>query len=77
MNTTSYKPNALASAELTLAALGGVARNWIQRIAVILGWWDRARQRQHLLQLDDRLLRDIGLTREDVEREAAKPFWRP
>jgi uncharacterized protein YjiS (DUF1127 family) len=28
-----------------------------------------------LQQLDDRMLRDIGLSRSDVERECAKRFW--
>ena len=37
---------------------------------------DRWRQRQALLDLDDRLLRDIGITREQAEREARKPFWK-
>jgi len=38
---------------------------------------ERARQRRSLADLDDRRLRDLGLSRADVEREAAKPFWRP
>lgn len=33
------------------------------------------RQRRHLAALDDALLADIGLTREDARREAARPFW--
>lgn len=33
------------------------------------------RSRQHLAQLDDRLLNDIGLTREDAAREAARRSW--
>lgn len=40
-------------------------------------WRERSRQRRHLSKLDDRLLRDIGLTRLDVEFESSKPFWRP
>lgn len=36
----------------------------------------RSRQRRALAELDDRLLRDIGLTAYDVTREASKPFWR-
>jgi uncharacterized protein YjiS (DUF1127 family) len=40
------------------------------------GWRDRSRQRRTLMRLDDHLLHDIGLSRSDVEREAAKPFWR-
>ncbi len=38
-------------------------------------WRDRARQRRRLLELDDRLLSDIGVTRSDALREADKPFW--
>ena len=45
-------------------------------VAVVL-YIERQRQRRALLRLDDRMLRDIGLTRADVEREADKPFWRP
>jgi uncharacterized protein YjiS (DUF1127 family) len=37
---------------------------------------ERGRQRRALAELDDRLLRDIGLTRTDVWHEIAKPFWR-
>jgi uncharacterized protein YjiS (DUF1127 family) len=36
----------------------------------------RARQRRDLAALSDHNLRDIGLTRGDVEIEISKPFWR-
>jgi uncharacterized protein YjiS (DUF1127 family) len=36
----------------------------------------RSRQRQALAQLDDRLLKDIGKTRQEAIAEAAKPFWK-
>jgi uncharacterized protein YjiS (DUF1127 family) len=36
---------------------------------------ERRRQRQALLKLDDHLLRDIGITREQAQREAGKPYW--
>jgi uncharacterized protein YjiS (DUF1127 family) len=39
-------------------------------------WLDRSRQRRRLGELDDRMLRDIGLTRADAWAEAEKPFWR-
>jgi uncharacterized protein YjiS (DUF1127 family) len=41
-------------------------------------WTVRSGQRKALRELaeEDRLLRDIGLTREQALREAAKPFWR-
>lgn len=41
-----------------------------------LGWCARSRERRTLIGLDDRMLRDLGLTRTDVYREVAKPFWR-
>jgi uncharacterized protein YjiS (DUF1127 family) len=40
-------------------------------------WHERSRQRRHLAQLSDHMLRDIGLSRADVWAECEKPFWRP
>lgn len=37
---------------------------------------EKARQRGILLELDDRLLSDIGLTRDQAIREARKRFWK-
>ena len=42
----------------------------------VLSWLERVRQRRHLAQLSDHMLKDIGLTRVDVEAELSKPFWR-
>jgi uncharacterized protein YjiS (DUF1127 family) len=36
----------------------------------------RQRQRTSLAQLDDRMLRDMGISRLEAERESRKPFWR-
>ena len=41
----------------------------------LIEWLDRARQRRHLGELDDRLLRDIGLSRAEVDHEVSRPFW--
>ena len=40
-----------------------------------LTWQERQRQRRELMSLDSRLLRDIGISRTDAEREYRKPFW--
>ncbi len=48
-------------------------------LAMAQGIWDaqmRARERAHLAELDERMLRDMGITRLDVAGEADKPFWR-
>lgn len=47
-------------------------------LASLVGrWQDRSRQRHTLSQLDARLLRDIGLTRADVDAECRKRPWQP
>jgi uncharacterized protein YjiS (DUF1127 family) len=38
--------------------------------------WALREERRALGALDDATLKDIGLSRADVERELAKPFWR-
>lgn len=45
-------------------------------LALVRCWRNRVRQRQELARLDARLLRDIGVTAADAERECNKPFWR-
>jgi uncharacterized protein YjiS (DUF1127 family) len=48
----------------------------VRRAALKIGGWrERRRQRQALLELDDRLLKDIGLSRAAAMAEAKKPFW--
>jgi len=42
-------------------------------------WIDRSHQRRRLgelAELNDYLLKDIGVSREEALREAMKPFWR-
>ncbi len=39
-------------------------------------WRRRNRERQELLGLDHRTIRDLGLTSQAVQFEANKPFWR-
>ena len=36
---------------------------------------ERHRSRMQLLQMDDHLLRDIGVTRGDAMKEASRDFW--
>ena len=50
-------------------------------LAATIGLWRaRRRQRRHLAELaqwDDHVLKDIGVSRDTVLAEAAKPFWEP
>lgn len=62
------------AAHATGQALARVWRWLVTRIEV---WHDRALTRRQLAEMDDRLLKDIGLTRLDAEQEYTKPFWRP
>lgn len=51
---------------------GAAARLW----ALFGVWRRRVRERRALADFTDRDLRDIGVTRVDVQNELAKPFWR-
>jgi uncharacterized protein YjiS (DUF1127 family) len=40
-------------------------------------WWHCARSRHELQGLDDKCLRDIGMSRCTADFESTKPFWMP
>ena len=42
----------------------------------LIGWIERARERRALAAMNEAQLKDVGLTRADVQRELDKPFWR-
>jgi uncharacterized protein YjiS (DUF1127 family) len=44
-------------------------------VIALLDWQRRAHERHALMSLDQRMLRDIGVSFSDAEREARKPFW--
>ena len=49
-----------------------LASRVLERLIV---WQERAEQRHALAMLDDRQLKDIGLSRADIVREISRPFW--
>jgi uncharacterized protein YjiS (DUF1127 family) len=48
----------------------------VRLLDTIQVWLRRHEDRSRLAGLSDHLVRDIGLSRADVENEASKPFWR-
>lgn len=50
---------------------------WIRLVDTLVLWQERFRSRQTLAGMDDRMLRDVGLSRADLEPEIRKPVWRP
>ena len=44
-------------------------------LSALMQMHKRWRQRQALLELDDRLLQDLGITRDEAIHEARKGFW--
>ena len=54
-----------------------VSIGWLLQLQI---WIERWRQRialRDLAETDEHLLRDIGKTKAEASREAAKPFWEP
>ena len=67
---TKWLPHRAATTRIApLSAFQRIAAAIRQRRA-------RDRSRQQLRELNDHLLKDIGLRREDLGFEAAKPLWR-
>jgi len=53
------------------------ASTWLVRtLATARHALQRRRQRRALLELDDRLLNDIGVTRDQARSESRRPPWR-
>ena len=48
-------------------------RGWLDRVA---DWQARSSERRQLATMDERMLRDIGISRAQVSAEIEKPFWR-
>jgi uncharacterized protein YjiS (DUF1127 family) len=48
---------------------------WSQVKRHFAEWHLRASLHHELMNLSDRMLRDVGVSRSDAELEASKPFW--
>lgn len=70
---SNTRRHALLDTRQTMPVLAHLAITF----AVYLTAWDhRRRSRQALRNLDDHMLRDIGLTASTAHIEADKPFWK-
>jgi uncharacterized protein YjiS (DUF1127 family) len=49
---------------------------WDHLASTVHEWRRRSRERAELTALDDKMLKDIGLSRADAEFLGNKPFWR-
>jgi len=48
---------------------------WTALLNTWLRWSERSRQRADLRELNEHLLNDIGITRQQALDEANRPFW--
>ncbi len=64
------------AASVPAALIRGLDRAFDRMAERLLTWQSRVAARRALESLDDRMLRDIGITRADVFIETKKPFWR-
>jgi len=52
-----------------------VMASLIKAKETVIAWAAKYHQRRQLAKLDDRMLKDIGLTREQARKESEKCFW--
>ena len=77
--STTHPPSVSLTPHQTFAIpapFAGSGRAFARLVAYLRRFHDRQQQRHALLELDDRMLVDIGLTREQAQAEGRKPFWR-
>ena len=79
MSTTLTSKCTLAGAGRGAAPrrLGPVAKFATLLADRLSTWLRRGRERRDLGMLDDHMLKDIGVSRADVEFEVQKHFWMP
>jgi uncharacterized protein YjiS (DUF1127 family) len=60
---------------LTHTVTAGLFPALSRAVEAPIDWIDRLRDRRQLAALSDDMLKDIGVSRADVEHEAEKHFW--
>jgi uncharacterized protein YjiS (DUF1127 family) len=72
----SYRPLPVNVAAAISFALRRLGYHFSRGVDLLQLWAERNSQRYQLAELNEQMLRDIGLSRADVMAEATKPFWR-
>ena len=68
--------DAMGTINLGVVSVGqGRGLRWSQVRRSFAEWRGRARSRNELMGLNDRVLQDIGVSRCTADFEASKPFW--
>jgi uncharacterized protein YjiS (DUF1127 family) len=68
----ALRPSALSP----IGSRPAVPHALVRAVATVSAWHERARQRRALVALSDPMLRDIGISRAQAQRESTRPFWR-
>ena len=71
-----YNTSEKSGSPFFASSRGQVTVGLVTRLSdLVMTWLDRSRQRRHLAELDERMLRDIGLSRAEVDNETSRGFW--
>ena len=77
MSSLSARLTARRPSPATKVASAMPGRRLATRLCACLSEWHRrSRSRAEMTRFTPRMLRDIGITPSDCERECNKPFWR-
>jgi uncharacterized protein YjiS (DUF1127 family) len=68
-------PLDLTAKQIAVAALRLVGRILARVAQGVYAWQERASQKRALRDLDERMLKDLGLTESDVDRAFGPPVW--
>lgn len=75
--TTHSDCRACPPAALAAPRAGRVAQFLGGLLNKLAEWQERAEQRAYLAAMDERMLKDLGISHVDAVRESSKPFWTP
>ncbi len=79
MHTITHRPSlagAWNASRRLFSPLDAVKRGIVALANTLIVWSERHRQRQALAELDDKMLKDIGLSRAEAAYEFRETFWR-